>query len=236
MKALITRPQPDADAFAALCAGAGVEPVVCPLMEIVRRPAPTALDGVGALAFTSANGVRAFAANSPVRDLPVFAVGPASAAAAHAAGFTDVAAAGGDVAALAALIADARARIDGAVLHAAGARRAGDLVSALGAAGVSARRCVLYEARDAEALPETAIQAIASSPPVDWVALFSPASAALFARLVAAAQLSDRLAQIRAACLSEAVADAARAFSWRSVEIAPARRAEAMIALMRRDA
>lgn len=236
MKVLITRPQPDAGAFAAECAQAGMETVLAPLMDIAIRRAPVDLGGAGAVAFTSANGARAFAANCAERALPAFAVGEASAAAARQAGFQTVYAAGGDVDALAALIAGRREALGGAVLHAAGARRAGDLIAALAAVGVSGRRLVLYEAVEADKLPDAAVAAIAGAAPADWAALFSPASAALLARLVRAAGLDDRLKAMRAACLSEAVAAAARALDWRAVKIAPARRADAMIALMQGDA
>lgn len=232
MKVLITRPRPDAEAFAALCRKAGLETVIAPLMEVVIRRAPVSLEGVGAIAVTSANGVRAFAANSSERDLPVFAVGESTAAAAAAAGFETVHAAGGDVKALAALIGDNAARLDGAVLHPAGARLAGDLVAALDGLGVPARRVTLYETREAEDLTEPAATALMGEPPVDWAAFFSPRSAALFVRLATAAGLADRLTRVRAACLSEAVAAAARALEWRSVDVAPARNADAMARLM----
>ena len=81
------------------------------------------LDGAAGLLFTSANGVRAFAAASPRRDLPALAVGDATAAAARAAGFADVASAGGNVADLALLV---RRRLEpeaGALVHSRGAAR-----------------------------------------------------------------------------------------------------------------
>ncbi len=71
------------------------------------RPIPQAppdLGGVAALAFTSRNGVAAFAALSPDRSRPVFAVGDATAEAARAAGFDRVRSANGDLDRLAALL------------------------------------------------------------------------------------------------------------------------------------
>lgn len=63
------------------------------------------LDGFDALAFTSRNGVSAFAALTPRRDLRVFAVGEATAQAAREAGFSDVQSADGAVDDLVGLIA-----------------------------------------------------------------------------------------------------------------------------------
>src|SRR5207302_7953240 len=102
MRALVTRPIEDAAPLAAALKARGIEAVVVPMMSIWPIGTPPRLDGIAALLFTSANGVRAFAGLSERRDLPCFAVGPATAAALTEAGFTPVAIAGGHVEALAA--------------------------------------------------------------------------------------------------------------------------------------
>src|SRR4051794_41252334 len=66
---------------------------------------PLDLEGVQALLCTSANGVRATAARTTRRDLPVLAVGDATARAARDVGFAHVESAGGDVEGLARLAA-----------------------------------------------------------------------------------------------------------------------------------
>ena len=73
--------------------------------------------------FTSSNGVRAFAELSPRRDLPAFAVGDATAAAALAAGFTQFKSAGGDVRDLARLVASSLKPADGLLFHVRAVRR-----------------------------------------------------------------------------------------------------------------
>jgi uroporphyrinogen-III synthase len=229
MQVLVTRPEPDASEFAALCRENGLAPVLCPLMEVVFETAAVDLTGVGALAFTSANGVRAYLANSDDKTLPVFAVGEATARTAADAGFKEVKTAGGDVEALAGLIAGHRESLSGTVLHIAGAARAGDLIAALEAQHIAARRMTLYTMHEAEALPAAALSLAAA----DWVALFSPRTAALFAKLVERAGAGERFGNMRAACLSDAVAEAAGAMAWRSVHVARARNAAAMIALMK---
>ncbi|HEY7610485.1 MAG TPA: uroporphyrinogen-III synthase, partial [Alphaproteobacteria bacterium] len=66
MRILLTRPEPDAQRFAAQLAEHGIEAVVAPLMTIETADAPLPpLEGVQALVFTSANGVRAYAAREP---------------------------------------------------------------------------------------------------------------------------------------------------------------------------
>jgi len=65
------------------------------------------LTGIAALAFTSRNGVAAFAALSDDRSLPVFTVGDATAEAARTAGFAAVRSAAGALEDLARLLAEA---------------------------------------------------------------------------------------------------------------------------------
>ncbi len=104
------------------------------------------LEGAAGLLFTSANGVRAFAAASARRDLPALAVGDATADAARAAGFADVASAGGTVADLALLVRRRLKPEAGALVHSAAQEVAGDLAGALGRDGYEVRRAILYDA------------------------------------------------------------------------------------------
>ena len=91
MRILITRPIEDARPLADALEQRGVEVLIEPLLEIRHlEDAEIDLEGVQALLFTSANGVRAFAAVSPRRDLKALTVGDGSADAARHAGFTDV--------------------------------------------------------------------------------------------------------------------------------------------------
>src|SRR5438309_513916 len=102
MRLLLTRPRDDAEALAQTLKRHGHEAVVAPLTQI--RPLPVTeipLAGVQAFVATSANGIRAFAARSAVRNLPVYAVGPQTAETAKAAGFHQIISANGDSAALA---------------------------------------------------------------------------------------------------------------------------------------
>ena len=232
MKVLVTRPEPDATAFAQLCRARGLAPVLAPIMTVHIRTTPVDLTGLGALAFTSANGVRAFAANSASRGLKLFAVGHATAGAARDEGFDDIVVAGGDVRSLAQAVAAHKSDFQGDVLHVAGADRAGDLISALQNHRVSARRAVLYKAEAAARLPQAAADALRAETPPEWAAFFSPRTATLFIELVRAAGLECHLGGVRAACLSEAVAQAVSDASWSAVMVAGGRAAGDMIDLM----
>ena len=219
MRVLITRPREDAGAIAEKLAARGVETINEPLLEIVPVAAGDLdLDGVQAILLTSANGARALAA-APRRDVPVLAVGEATAAAARAAGFAHVAVAGGDVAALAGLAEERCAPGGGPLVHISGSVVADDLAGRLAACGFTVRREVRYEARAASALSPTAVAAL-SDGAVDAVLLFSPRTAKAFVTLARKAGLAACLRRIRALCLSAAVADAARAAPWREVCVA----------------
>ncbi|GAB2179740.1 uroporphyrinogen-III synthase [Dongia sp. agr-C8] len=231
MHALITRPLEDAKPLAELLAGRGVECTVEPLLEIAPlAEAVIDLDGVQALLFTSANGVRAFAAKSSRRDLKVLTVGDGSATTAREMGFSDVTAAGGDVEALAALVI---AKLDpkaGPLFHGAASVLAGDLQGKLEAAGFSLRRAVLYEAKTATTLTHETRMNLALGG-VDMVLLFSPRTARTFAELWRKAD-APSLGKTTALCLSAAVAREIADLGWQRIEIAASPEQPAMLALV----
>lgn len=230
MKVIVTRPSPDAESFARRLMQIGADPILSPVMAILRRDVALDLEQIAALAFTSANGVRAFAGLSALRNRPVFAVGSATAAAARAAGFADVQAAQGDVETLAALIAQSKPA--GPILHLAGSERAGDLILLLARRGVEARRAALYDAVEIDNLEPQARALLAESSENPAVVLFSPRSARLFLAQARRAGLAHRLNNAVALCLSQDVAAAAGAATWLEIRVAETRDADAMLRLV----
>jgi len=224
MKVLVTRSERDSAKLAAALAARGIDTLVEPLTAIHFRPngadlLHTLLPGAQAVLFTSANGARAFAAATARRELRVFAVGDATAAAARAAGFSHVASADGAVGDLAKRAIASLAPGDGAVIHAAGSVVAGDLNGLLGAAGFTVRRAVLYDAVPAEILSGAARAAMTRGE-IEAAMFFSPRNAATFVRL--ATELGEHCARILALGLSPAVAAALGGLRWRRVVIAAA--------------
>lgn len=217
---LLTRPEADAAPVLTALRARGLEGRIAPMLTI--RPDPSArvdLTGCQAILFTSANGVRAFADLCAVRDLPAICVGKASAAEARAVGFTDVEAAGGDVASLADTV---RARFDptaGALFHAAGSVTAGDLKGDLSAAGFTVRRVPLYHAETTKNFDSDTRNALDSGA-IDAVAFFSPRTAESFVRVMESEGRAPRARTLTAFCLSPAVADAAAALTWAGIAIA----------------
>ena len=232
MRLLLTRPRPDSEGLAARLAEMGIETLIAPVLQIEPLPAglPDIADDETVL-LTSANGARALARASERRDLHLLAVGDATAAAARAAGFSDVTSAERDSDALTRLAIDRAGAEKGRVLHITGSHVAGDLEGSLTAAGLSYRRLALYEARAAETLPAIVETALTSGG-VDGVILYSPRSAGVLRELLQAAELGDAPQKMTAYCLSGAVAKAAGK-GWRRVEVAKAPDTDSLLALLK---
>lgn len=232
MLVLITRPLEEAEALAATLKARGLESLIEPLIAIKPLEAAVpALDGVQALLFTSANGVRAFAAGASQRDLPVFAVGARTAEVAREVGFERVESADGAVEDLARLV---RKRLDpkkGALFHGAGAEVKGDLSAMLAPNGFEVRRTVLYEAMPASSLSGATLTALRDGR-LDAVLFFSPRSAEIFVNLVRSAGVEGACGRLAAICLSPSVAEAARALRWREVSIASRSEQAALVELL----
>lgn len=191
----ITRARPGALVTAERVAALGFEPIVDPLLAVETLDAEIDLSHVAALAFTSANGVEAFARLSDARRLPVFAVGRATARAAQNEGFASVSSADGDVGDLCDLIA---AGVSGPLLWAGAKQPAGDLVGMLRGRGVMARGVSVYQTLERTPSEETLARLDAPL----TVLLHSPRAARVLAALLEARPAPA----LRVLCLSQAVA------------------------------
>jgi uroporphyrinogen-III synthase len=221
MKALVTRPIEDAGRLVSALAERRIGALVEPMIEIrfLSGPAPD-LEGVQAILATSANGVRALAHVSDVREVPLVAVGDATAEAARALRFSAVASAAG---ALPDLVEFACSRLrpeSGRLVYVAGSTRAGDLKGALEERGFGVDRAVLYEARLAASLSAETVEALASGA-VDLALFFSPRTASTFVRLAEGAAVARHCAAIRAVSVSPATDAALARLSWRDRIVAP---------------
>jgi uroporphyrinogen-III synthase len=178
VRLLVTRPSPGAEASAAIIEALGHEAIIAPLLvtEAIDWQLPSPLPP--ALMLTSAAAVRLGGPLlAALRDLPVFVVGTATAAAARAAGFADVRTGPGTVQALVEGIARSGMA---SVLHLCGA----DTTPTAVPAGLNIVRCIAYRAR---------LQPLDLLPLVDHVLLYSPRTARQFASEI------DRLGGRRAA-------------------------------------
>ncbi|MGB1547132.1 MAG: uroporphyrinogen-III synthase [Alphaproteobacteria bacterium] len=220
MHVLLTRPQEDSENLAALLQARGIKSLIEPMLTIHPRPGVRlSTANVQAFLLTSANGARALAKATPERNLPIYAVGNATAETARALGFTKVLSAAGDARALTDLVAE---RVDpkaGALLHAAGKTLAGDLAVALTARGYDIRRETLYEATPVKRISPPAAEALRGGK-LAAVLFFSPRTAGAFVRLACEAGLASCCERVFALCLSPAVAKAADTIRWQALRVA----------------
>jgi len=198
---------------------------VAPLLRVEPLAVEPPLDDVGALAFTSPNGVARFAARHPDRALPVFAVGDATAEAARAAGFSRARSAGGDVADLARLILAERDSFAGRLLRAGAQEAAGDLIGVLRSGGVAASSVALY--RTVPCAPPTVLSAAGDEA---WAAVLIHSPKA--GRALAA--FADRLPPGRlCVCISPAAAKPLAAAACGPIRVAARPDEPSMIAALR---
>jgi uroporphyrinogen-III synthase len=233
VRLLLTRPEPDAQRTAAALRAQGHDVVAAPLLRIA--PVTDAQIGDGpwaAILITSANAAHAIAAHArvtPLRALPVFAVGPRSAEAVAAAGFADVTSADGNVTDLARLVA-ARMQPAAPLLYLAGEDRSGDLAGDLRAHGFAVETIIVYRAVAATGLLPVAAEALSSG--IDGVLHFSRRSAEAYVNAArAAGMLANALKPVHF-CLSAQVAEPLAQAGTADIRVAERPSEAALLALI----
>ena len=226
MRVLITRPAADATELSAALRTHGHEVLFDPLLTTSEEPGSAAalersLPGVQAVVFTSPNGVRAFAAASRRRNIPVIALGDATMAAARAARFGEIESVDGDAEALTSLVVGRLNPLGGALLVVTGAEVGRDLARVLGAAGFSVRRVALYRAEPAQAFSSKVVAGFKSGT-VDAAVFFSPGTATVFARLIAASGFAPACDRMTAVVTSPAVGAALKGITFDNLVVARA--------------
>lgn len=214
--ALLTRPRPQSEAFAAQIAEDGWRSLIWPVLEIrpLLTEAPDFSGAEGAI-LTSARAVEAltpFLAPAEVSPLHAWCVGPATALAATRAGFGEVSEGGGDAARLIATLLEKR---PGRLIHVRGRDAAADIAGALRAAGCEADEIIAYAAEPCGAPPDEISKEILSES-VETALFFSPRSARLFAE-AAPPEWAGALARISALAISEAAAAPLRNMGFRRI-------------------
>ena len=134
----------------------------------LHEQADTALppsNAISGLVFTSANGVRTYAARRDDRHQAVWCVGPATAEAAQQEGFSTVHQSSGNALDLAHFIASRSAPTDVPLLHVANAAAAGILRRELEALGFAVQFAPLYEMRPTRHMPSGVLDLIAHGKP-----------------------------------------------------------------------
>ncbi|MEM9055486.1 MAG: uroporphyrinogen-III synthase [Pseudomonadota bacterium] len=182
---IVTRAEPGASETAARLAAMGLQPVRAPVLTLKPNADTPILhaEALSGLVFTSANGVRCYAARAVDRDLPAWCVGPATARAAREAGFDQVFESAGNASDLAAFIATHTKPDRKPLLHVANTAAKGDLKRRLEQASFKVTFCPLYKMVAASELP-AAVQALLGSEAPAIVLIHSAKGAEAFASLV----------------------------------------------------
>lgn len=223
---LVTRPEPGASETARRLRALHHDPIIAPLLHV--RPLALAPFGeVGAVLVTSGNALPLLPAG--LHGTPLLAVGHATAERARSAGFTQVASADGDAAALADLTR--RACPPGVALLFATARGQGmTLAAALRAQGFVVRRRAVYAARPARRMPPAALRALQEGRLA--AALFlSAETARAFVHLLPAG-LHPALAAVDALTIGQPAADALCVLPWRRVRVSAKPTQDSLLALL----
>lgn len=216
---IITRAEPGTHETAARLIAIEQTPIPAPVLCIqpnasVEIPANTGLSG---LVFTSANGVRCYIARSNNLNIPAWCVGPATAKAARDAGFETVHESAGNAVDLAHHIARHSKPADKPLLHVANDAAKGDLKRQLEQFGFKVQFCPLYRMRQADGLPDAAIEALVGDKPA-LVLIHSAKGAEAFVSLVKDLALK----QLVGVAISEQAAQPLAAIRLSAVQIANA--------------
>ncbi|TGY88986.1 uroporphyrinogen-III synthase [Marinicauda algicola] len=213
---LVTRTEPGASKTAGAAIEAGLEAIVSPLARVVYLDAGLDLDRVDAVAVTSRHGARGLAKATGRRDVPVFAVGEATAQSVTRNGFETVHSADGDAFALAELAGRTLPR-PARVLHVRGELAGVDLKAALAARGLEAGEAIVYRTVETGRLSAEAVAALDADPgPI--LLIHSAAGAGRLVRALAALGIAPE--GLRAAAISAVAAEPARSAGIGRIEIA----------------
>ena len=217
MSILVTRPHPDNEATSENLRARGHVVLLAPVLKFE----PVAfLDesetSYGAVIVTSANAIRGVAPQLQdlgLLELPLFAVGEHTAAAARDAGFAEVIVAGGDAAALRDKVMqgarDKRLKKKGTLLYLAGADLSRDLSGELGVEGFNVVTHTTYRMAPIKLLPRDVCEGFAAHG-IEAVLHYSRRSARAFLEAAQDEGVEISALAIPQCCLSETVAGVLR--------------------------
>ena len=217
MAVLVTRPHPDDETTAASLRARGFDVLRAPMLRFEPVAFHEDMNArYSAVIVTSANALRGIEPHLKghrMLELPLFAVGEQTAAAARRAGFTHVVSANGDAANLRDLVlASLKAKElkkASTLLYLAGAEFARDLASELEESGFRVVTQTTYKMIAVTSLPREACDAFAANQ-VEAVLHYSQRSARAFLDAARAAGVEISALAIPQCCISAAVASVVR--------------------------
>ncbi len=202
---VIARAGEDSDEFSQAITASGFEPLFESVLTIhfADEDFPEIAETTP-LIFTSANGVRAFARMSDLRDNPVYTVGPNTADEAAEIGFKNIENAQGTVDDLADLLANALTTSLISPLYVRGADISQDLTGILAKRGVSMQEWIGYKAIPAQNLSINLLKRL-DDRKIEGILFFSKRGGQVFAELMEQYDRVPRMRTTKALCISDTV-------------------------------
>ncbi len=228
-RVLVTRPQPGADRTADRLRTLGFDPLIMPLTKTIALPHEVLDVRPDMVLATSPQAFRhlASAVSDALSSIPVFATGKATAAAAREAGFLNVKETGGDVARLMASISPL-IKPDIRILYLAGRVRRPQLEQYLIGKGVNLTSIEVYDTVSVSYSTEK-IGTLNADGELIAVLLTSVNCATRLRELTATATQGQGIENAVLICLSERIADAAKALFSNPVLVSSAPTEDALL-------
>ena len=231
---LLTRPEASAATLRTELAQYGYAVYNAPMLDIYHHggeSAPSPHD-YQAIVITSANAAAALQTLAPPAELPVFAVGDASAQAAGMYGMRNVVSARGNSRDLRRLITARCKAEDSAILYIRGRDVTGNLPESLRDSDFAVDSWIAYTAEPVAGIPEPAADSEKLAT-YDAVLFFSKRTARHFAELVRGIHAEEALRHTRALCISHKVLSCIYDLPWAEIHVARRPDRQSMIALAR---
>lgn len=201
---IVTRAEPGAAETLQRLRDLGQRAIASPALTLVPRPETSLPDAasLAGLVFTSANGVRTYCARREDRSLTAWCVGPATAAAAREAGFSQVQESAGNARDLTDFIAARSRPAAKPLLHVANMAAAGGLKGRLESHGFTVDFAPIYQMQPASTLSTEAVACLDRGDSA-IILIHSAKGAAAFADLIAPYQTE----QLYIVAISQAAAE-----------------------------
>ncbi|MDC0074317.1 uroporphyrinogen-III synthase [Alphaproteobacteria bacterium] len=206
MKILINRPIFDSINLKKILEKKGYEVIVLPIIKII----PIKFDikkfsNISIYIFTSRNAIRSIDDTIFNKDLPVYVVGEGTAEEAKLKNFKKIIIGKGDVFSLCKQICnDLNPKLEN-ILYLSGKKISFDLLNFLEKYDYNIRRQICYETRELGVFSEKT-KNIFIDKEIDAIAFYSKNTAKIFNKLIINSQISDKLYDVKAFCLSKDIA------------------------------
>ena len=232
---LVTRPDEEGLALANQLKTVGKKILLEPVLIVENLPVKDlSYDKTQAYVITSANSIKALLNLRPDLEIPLFAVGNASAIAARKSGFKTVYSADGDADDLAKLVDDILNPSEGDLLYISGKTQSGNLFKKLSSLGFGVSEVVVYETIPRKSLSPATVAAIKNDQ-VDTILLYSSKTAEVLIKLIRKSRLVRQCKKITIICLSKGIADVAKNLNWYNVLVSDKPTQESMLGLLEKS-